>query len=129
MLTDRDNYGFNEHTLPPFIALMDAASPDGRQWVHTGVIGYFLTSFAALARVQQVIAQAEHLRGTDDRFANLGIGLAEGRMIADFNSLGRLNPDMMPLGTVANDASRSANVPDAYQQPVQSLSHEFNGNA
>ena len=129
MLTDRDNYGFDEHTLPPLIALMDSASPDARQWIHTGVIGYFLTSSAALARVQQVIAQAEHLRGTDDRFASVGIGLAEGRMVADFNSPGSLNPEMVPLGTVANDASRSANVSHAYQQPLKSLLHEFKCNA
>ena len=129
MLTDRDNYGFDEHTLPPLVALMDSASPDGCRWLHTGVIGYFVTSRHSSTRVQRVIEQAEQLRTADSRFASLGIGLAEGPMVADFTWLGRLKPDMFPLGTVANDASRSAQLPDAYQQPLRSLLNEFDRNA
>ena len=129
MLTDRDNYGFDEHTLPPLVALMDSASPDGCRWLHTGVIGYFITSRHSAACVQHVIEQAEQLRSADSRFESLGIGLAEGPMVADFTWLGRLKPSTFPLGTVANDASRSAQVPDAYQQSLQSLLHEFDRNA
>ena len=126
VLADRDNYGFDEITLPPLIALMDSALPDQRRWLHTGVIGYFLTSSRSLAQVQKIIEQAERLRGTDSRFASLGIGLAEGPMVADFTWLGHLKEEMAPLGTVANDASRSAQLSDAYKKTLQSLCQEFN---
>ena len=129
MLTDRDNYGFDEHTLPPLVTLMESASPDGCRWLHTGVIGYFLTSSRSVSRVQHVIEQAEGLRTADERFASLGVGLAEGPMVADFTWLGRLKPKTFPLGTVANDASHSAQLPDAYRQPLQSLLNEFDRNA
>ena len=129
MFTDRDNWGFDEHTLPPLVALMDSASPDRSQWLHTGVIGYFLTSGHAVSRVQIVIEKAERLRTEDSRFTRLGIGFAEGLMLADFTSSGQLRPQMVPLGTVANEASRSAQLSDAYKQPLQSLSREFNRNA
>jgi len=50
-------------------------------------------------------------------------------MIADFTFFGRLKPGMMPLGIIANDASRSALRLDAYQQLLQTLRHEFARNA
>ena len=127
MLTDRANYGFDEHTLPPLIALMDSASPDQRQFWHSCVTGYFLTSRDALSRVQSVIDQAVRLRNADSRFSSLGIGLAEGSMLGDFTLLGRLK-EVVPVGAVVNDASRSGQLPDAYQQPLHALSNEFDRN-
>ena len=129
VLNERNNYGFDEHTLPPLIALMDSASPDARHWRHTSVIGFFLTSSEALARVQHLIQQLEHLRITDSLFASLGIGLAEGQMVADFTWLGRVREEMPPLGDTANRASHSAQFPDAYKPILQSLCDEFNRRA
>jgi hypothetical protein len=31
MFVDRKGFGFNEHTLPPLVTLMDTVSPDYRQ--------------------------------------------------------------------------------------------------
>jgi hypothetical protein len=107
--SDRDEFGFNEHTLPPLIALMDSASPDHRPWCHAGVTGYFLASASAAKRVQKTIEAAEHLRDTDSRFASLGIGSAEGPMIAEFTWLGRLKTQITPIGDVARVACRAAN--------------------
>jgi hypothetical protein len=47
-------------------------------------------------------------------------------MLAEFTWFGCLKSEAIPLGTVANDASRSAQVPDAYQRSLQSLRDEFN---
>ncbi len=124
VLTDRDNYGFDEHSLPPLVALMDSASPDQREFWHSCVTGYFLTSSGALSRVRRVIEQAERLRTADSRFSSLGIGLAEGSLLADFTLLGRLK-EIAPVGTVVNDASRSAQTPGAYQNSLQALTHEL----
>jgi hypothetical protein len=125
ILADRENYGFDEQTLPPLVALMDSASPDQRQFCHSCVTGYFLTSRDSLTRVEGIIQQAERLRTTDSRFSSLGVGLAEGSMLADFTVLERLKPEMTPLGTVANNASRSARILGGYQQPLKALRHEF----
>jgi hypothetical protein len=129
VLADRDNYGYDEHTLPPLLAVMDSGSPDTRHSTHLCVIGFFLTSSRSLSRVQGVIRQAELLRSTDNRFASLGIGLAEGRMVADFTWLGRLKLNTLPLGDTANTAARSAQIPDGYRQPLQSLHEEFHRKA
>lgn len=129
VLTDGDNYGYDEKTLPPLVAVMDSGSPDGQHSNHISVIGFFLTSFRSLARVEAVIQKAEHLRSTDSRYAKLGIGLAEGRMVADFTWLGRLKHEMMPLGDTANSAARSAQLPNGYLEALQSLHHEFHRNA
>ena len=43
----------------------------------------YLTSRRALRMVEDVIAKAEGLREGDPRFATLGIGLAEGELLAD----------------------------------------------
>src|SRR4030095_6082280 len=97
MVVDRDKYGYDEHTLPPLIALMDSAAPDVRTWTHTGPNGYFLTSPGSLIRIQRVIEQFEQLPTSDSRFDRLGIGLAESEMVADFTSRGVLKTEAPPL--------------------------------
>jgi hypothetical protein len=99
MFLDRDLYGYDEHMLPPLIALMDSASRDHRAWTHTGPTGYFLTSPSSRDRIRRVIEQAELLRTSDSRFERLGICHAEGPMVAEFTWLGRLKTEMTPLGS------------------------------
>ena len=117
---DRDLYGFDEHTLPPLIALIDSADPDQRRWTHIGTTGFFLTSPDSLDRIRRVIEQAEQLRSSDIRFERLGIGLAEGLMIADFTWFGRVTTKMTPLGMVTGAAYDCA-VSDNYREALQSL--------
>jgi hypothetical protein len=105
---DRDGYGYDEHALPALVALMDSAGPDQRLWTHVGVTGFFLPSRHALARLRSVIAQAEMLRASDARFQRLGIGLAEGRLVAEFTWFGRLKSQLPPLGLPVNTAHHSA---------------------
>ena len=120
MFLDRDLYGFDEHTLPPLIALMDSAAPDYRSWTHTGPDGYFLTSPESLGRIRRVIQQAEQLRSSDTRFERLGIGLAEGSMVADFTWFGRLKTQMPPLGSAPLAAYHCAEA-DSYREALRSL--------
>lgn len=123
-LRDCDDYGFEEHTLPALATLMHAAAPEHRQSIATQVTGYFLTSRDALTRVRGVIEQVERLCAADSRLRSLGIGLAEGPLIADLSMLSK-SSDLPPLGTVANEATRSAKVPHAYRQTLQRLADEF----
>jgi hypothetical protein len=77
MFGDRTGDGFEETTLPALVAMIDSASPDYRQvFTAHGVAGFFLASAAAAESVESLIAEAEHLRTFDVRFASLGIGVS-----------------------------------------------------
>ena len=125
MLMDRDKYGFDEHTLPRLIALMDSGRPDYRAWTHTGPTGYFLPSRKSIYRIRKVVEQAEQLCISDQRFESLAIGLADGPMIADFTWFGRLKTEMPPIGDAPSLAYRRAEVADGFRDALQSLSDEF----
>ncbi len=116
LLSDRDGFGFDERTLPPLVALVDAHSPDHREVTHLGVMASFETSADALRRVRSLVEAAEQLRHRAE-FSSLGIGVASGTMI--FASSG-------PIGAPANEASRlSAAAPDAYLAPLNELLREY----
>ena len=121
ILGDRTGEGFNERTLPPLIALVDSVSPDYREvFLPRGVGAFFVASSAAAQRADQLVAAAEELRTADPRFESLGIGISSGGMIAEFSRFGRVRS--MPLGTVANQASRlAASAPDAYLSSLTSI--------
>jgi hypothetical protein len=120
---DRDSYGYDEHTLPLLVELIDSSSPDARQFTHIGVVGYYLRSGRAVEAVKSLLSKAESLRDTDPRFAKLGIGLSHGQMIADFDWLGRLKQDSIPLGEVATRASMSVRGAQTYREMIIEL-HE-----
>ena len=75
------------------LRLVDSSAPEYRMFTHTGVVANYLTSPRALRAVEGAITKAESLRESDPRFAALGIGLAEGELIAEFDWLGRLKTD------------------------------------
>jgi hypothetical protein len=117
-LGDRDNMGFNERTLPALVSLVDAHFPDYRDVTHLGVMVYFKASTDSLRRVRSLTEAAEQLRKRPE-FATLGIGMADGPMIAG-------SSDTPPLGTSANDAScLSGTAPDAYLTPLNALLREY----
>jgi class 3 adenylate cyclase len=121
MLGDRTGAGFDEDSLAPLVDLVDSASPDYRQLLSPrGVAGYFLASSTAVERADRIVATADHLRRSDTRFENLGIGISAGEMIADFTWFGHLRA--APLGVVANEASRLvSSAPDAYLSSLTSI--------
>jgi hypothetical protein len=122
---DKDSYGYDEHTLPLLVRLVDSSDPDARQFTHIGVVAYFLRSARAITAVEDIILRAESLRDTDERFATLGIGLAHGCMIANFDWLGRLKSGSSPLGEVANRAAAGVRKPQTYRETFNEL-HETN---
>jgi hypothetical protein len=121
-LGDLDKWGFNEQTLPLLVSLMDFAEPDYLDAIFSGVTGYFVTSPRAMIRVEKAVRGAEKLRDTDERFSSLGIGLAEGEMLARFNWWGGVKQDgMPPLGLVHTEAVRCSYDPNAYREKLQAL--------
>jgi hypothetical protein len=76
-LGDRNAYGYDEHTLPILLRLMESSAPDARLSSHRGVVGYYLPSSRAIAAILDLVSAAETLRDSDSRFASLGIGSAE----------------------------------------------------
>ena len=121
MLGDRAGDGFGERTLPPLLALVDSVSPDYREVLPPrGIAAFFIASSVAAQKEDQLVTAAEQLRSSDSRFESLGIGISSGGMIADFSWFGRVRS--MPLGTVANDASRLVtSAPEAYLSPLTSI--------
>jgi hypothetical protein len=101
---DKDSYGYDENTLPLLLQIVDSSNPSGRVFTHTGVVGYYQSSRRALARVEEVLSRVERLRDSDTRFNSLGIGLAHGDLIADFDWFGRLKRGFKPMGEAANRA-------------------------
>jgi hypothetical protein len=127
-LSDSNSWGYNEHTLPILLRLVDSSKPDARNFTHLGVVAHYLTSRRALAAVETIITQAEALRDTDSRFVTLGFGLAEGELLADFDWLGRLKTDSItPLGGTANEAVWNAREPQKYRETLQILREKLHG--
>ena len=120
---DRDAYGYDEQTLPLLIQLIDSSTPDARQFTPVGVVAYYLRSSRAVAAIDAILSRAEQLRDTDRRFGTLGIGLAHGEMIADFDWLGRLKHGFTPLGVVASRASVGVSGAQVYRAILTEL-HE-----
>ncbi len=110
---DAGGYGFDEHTLPMLLVLVDAFRPDYRSFTHTGVTAQFRTSRRKLIAVQKLVKAAEALRSNDARFAELKIGVAEGELIGEFDWLGRVKTTGMGLMGDANvEAVRSEKAGD-----------------
>ena len=121
-LGDTKSWGWNEHTLPILLQLVDSSTPDYRMFTHIGIVANYLTSPRALRAVEDVIARAESLRDTDSRFATLGIGLAEGELLAEFDWLGRLKTEReRPMGSSLTDAVRMEREPQRYREVLQTL--------
>lgn len=119
---DREAEGYDERALLRLVQLIDSSAPDARVFTHIGVVGYYLRSARAATAVADTIARAENLRDTE-AFATLGIGLAHGPLIADFDADGRLKPAFTPLGEVANRASGGVGGAQTYRDTLAEL-HE-----
>jgi hypothetical protein len=127
-LGDRESWGYNEETLPMLLRLVDSSSPDYRMFTHTGVVANYLTSRRALRMVEDAIAKAERLSETDPRFATLGIGLAEGELLAELDWRGRLKSGSdRPLGPSLTDAVRVEREPQKYREVLQTLHYRVDG--
>ena len=125
-LGDRESWGYNEMTLPILLRLVDSSSPDYRMFTHTGVVANYVTSRRALRFVEDAITKSEALRDNDPRFATLGIGLAEGELIADFDWRGRLKARSdRPLGPSLTDAVKVEREPQKYREVLQALRRTF----
>ncbi|HTL17032.1 MAG TPA: hypothetical protein VL793_07335 [Patescibacteria group bacterium] len=121
-LGDLESCGYNEETLPILLQLVDSSGPDYRMFTHIGVVANYLTSPRAMKVVEDAIARIEHLRDNDPRFGTLGIGLAEGDLLAEFDWLGRLKTDHeRPMGASLTDAVRVEREPQSYQKVLQKL--------
>ncbi len=120
---DRDAEGFGEEAWLRLRQLIDSSAPDARVFSQIGAVGYYLRSARAVAAVEDVISRAETLRDSDEALSTLGIGLAHGPLLADFDSHGRVDPAFLPVGVVANDASRAVHEAQTYRETLAEL-HE-----
>ena len=128
-LGDTESWGYNEHTMPMLLKLVDSSGPDYRMFTHTGVVANYLTSSRALRAVEEVIRQAERLRDADPRFKTLGIGLAEGELYAEFDSRGRLKKRAhRPIGAALTEAVKSEKEPHKYEETLRKLQPSVAGN-
>ena len=118
---DRDREGYAEGASLRLLLVIDASAPDARVHNHIGVVGFYLPTARAIAAVEDAISSAEELRDSDDTFATLGIGLACGPLLADFDAPDRLNPSFLPVGEVANHASRAVHGAQTYRETLSEL--------
>jgi hypothetical protein len=120
---DRDGEGFGESTYLRLLQIIDSSAPNAHVCSPRGFVAYYLPSPRALSAVEEVIAQAETLRDSDEACASIGIGLAQGPLIADFDWRGRVKPAFLPVGEVANFASRAIHGEQTYRQTLRELFH------
>jgi len=118
---DRQSEGYDEPALLRLVQLIDSSAPDARVFTRIGVVGYYLRSARAAAAVADIILRAESLRDSDETFATLGIGLAHGPLIADFDAHGRVAPVCIPLGEVSNRASGAVQGAQTYRDTLAEL--------
>jgi hypothetical protein len=118
---DRDKEGFAESAHLRLLQLIDSSAPDARVCSPMGIVAYYLRSARAAAAVEDVISRAETLRDSDAAFSSIGIGLAHGPLIAGFDSGGRVNPAVAPLGVVASHASRAVHEAQTYRNTLSAL--------
>jgi hypothetical protein len=120
--TDTDSLGYDEDTLPLLWELAAPSKPVARTFNGKGTVTYYVSSRRAFAAVETLVAKAEALRDSDSRFAKLGIGLAEGHMVAEFDWLGRVKSDRFPpLGRTANDANSLVRQPQKYKERLREI--------
>jgi hypothetical protein len=121
--TDATSSGYDEDALPILWELAAFSKPAAHTISHKGTVTYYLSSRRAVAAVEALVARAEALRDTDSRFTTLGIGLAEGQMVAEFDWIGRVKLDRSaPLGRTANDAnSRLLRQPREYKDRLREI--------
>jgi hypothetical protein len=122
VMSDKDLWGYNEETLPPLLKLIDLSEPDSRSFSYTTVVGYYLRSRFSIKRISLVIKAIENLCASDSRYETLGIGLACGEMIAEFDWLGRIKNNFQPLGGVSAQALVAIRDPQIYKKVLDELS-------
>jgi hypothetical protein len=126
---DTDGDGYDEHTLPVLLRLVDSHFPDHRRFTHTGVVGCFRTSRQKLETVRTLILEAERLRSEDSRFGSLKIGFAEGELIGEFDRRGRVISAMLLGGAIA-EAVASERASTDQKAKLESISRSlYAGNA
>ena len=118
---DKENWGYNEETLPILLTLVDSFGPDQRFFSHTGVVGYFRTSSQKVGVVKSMVGQLETLQSSDERFSYLGIGVAEGELIGKFNWFGRLVGRESLFGSANNEAARNLQIPGAFTESLNEI--------
>jgi len=107
-LIDLDDWGFDEYSLPALVSLANSHHPTCRTFFHTGVMAYFLSSPETKARAEKLITEAKILKN-EKGFESLGIGSAEGPLLAEFTWLGKYKPtDLAPIGEAASEATKNA---------------------
>jgi class 3 adenylate cyclase len=120
-LGDREAHGYDEHTLPILVRVTESSAPDAQLSTHHGMIAFYLNSPKAIAAVSDLISAVETLREADHRFASLGIGVAHGPLLAEFDWRGRVKKSFTPLGETANKASAGVIGPQNYQETLNEL--------
>jgi hypothetical protein len=119
---DSTSLDYNEETLPVLWELAASSKPAARNFNHRGAVTYYVSSRKSVAAVEALVAKVEALRAADSRFVTLGIGLAEGHMVAEFDWLGRVKSDRSPpLGRAANDANGLVRQPQKYKDRLRQI--------
>lgn len=124
-LADRDGWGWNEHTAPPLVALLEEFKTDGIYMTLSVIFGCFSMSGVGLERVHTAVAYAETMRSHDKRLASLGIGVVEGEVIARFAPDGKLDPKFPPLGETITQAARASMQADGHREAIIRLRAEL----
>jgi hypothetical protein len=126
---DREGDGFNELTLPSLVSIVDEFNPDGIVIVHSGIVALFRRKRHDTRDIQTLCDSLDQLRNTNPDYSALGIGLAEGQLIGEFDRRGKMvNADQF-LGDARIDAVRIEAEPHGYRRVLANLQKNAEQNA
>jgi len=102
-----DAAGFAREVGPILLEMVEITSPDHWEFIRPGtVMAYYRIKGKAKKGAADLRFSFESLQSRDARYQRIGIGLAEGRLIADIDFWGKVKTT--PLGSIVGKAIEDA---------------------
>jgi hypothetical protein len=126
-VVDRDDWGFDEHSLPRLVAAAEAAGVSEWQMTHASVTAYFLAeegpraSREVLDRVAAFVTAVEAVRDSDAKCVSIGNGIVWGDLLAEFDRHGGIRHGGLLAGMAHAHAVTAARGPQTYAAALASL--------
>ncbi len=101
-----DEWGFNEITWPILAQVIERGKPDYVEFLNPGTFYiYYKGTKQKRKKYDSLLAEMKGLIAGDDRFEDVRVGMANGKMIFEVDWLGRIKSP--PIGGPGNDAMKN----------------------
>jgi len=99
--------GFSPEVGPNLLEMVEISHPDHWEFIHPGtVLAYFRARGRSKKNAANLTFSFDSLKSRDLRYKSVGMGQAQGRLLADIDFWGRVKSS--PLGSVVGKAIECA---------------------